>query len=212
MVLIIYQFGRLRRMRLNVMMIMLIGSSYLFGTNGFHGIHNLNNVATRYVNHNHDHHKRYHHNKANLYALNGFEDIYHSVIDKLSSSELLSDLKISYSIASSNIFESLNSVNVIIDSLVNTQGIRLMEIINTYLTNNNNNILSLLTTDTIKDYVNMISTTELSMYLPIITIMITTMFVINGNSDIDSTVGSPYDDGNYQYDQATSDRFYSNKR
>ena len=87
----------------------------------------------------------------------------------------------------------------------------------TYITNvNNNNIINLLTTDNnhlLKDLVNMISMSELSINLPIITIVLTTLFIINGNSDdVDNAVGSPYDDNNYQYDQSISDRFYSNKQ
>ena len=188
-----------------------------------HHHHHHYDVATRYSYYHHRHsHKQI--NKISINAISGDDDggLFNTVFDKLSSFELLTSLKTSSTQVSSNLIEYINNAVINLDTIITSwiQNKSLMDMMNTYITYitnvNNNNIINLLTTDNnhlLKDLVNMISMSELSINLPIITIVLTTLFIINGNSDdVDNAVGSPYDDNNYQYDQATSDRFYSNKQ
>lgn len=207
------------------MLLLLLNTIFLHNVCSFRAYyHHLHHgVATRnpYYHHHHSHKQI---NIISINAINGDDDggVFNTVFDKLSSFELLTSLKTSSTQVSSNLIEYINNAVINLDTIITSwiQNKSWMDMMNTYITYitnaNNNNIINLLSTDNnhlLKDLINMISMSELSINLPIITIVLTTLFIINGNSDdVDNAVGSPYDDNNYQYDQATSDRFYSNKQ
>lgn len=213
-----------------MLLLLLLCCIFLYNVDSFQAIHHHHQhhhtLATKYSYHHHSHKQI---NIISINAINGDGDdggrLYNAVIDKLNSIELPSSLKTSYTQVSSNLIESINNAVMNLDTTVITSWIQnkpWMDMMNNYINyitninNNNNNIINLLNTDNnhlLQDLVNMISMSELSINLPIITIVLTTLFIINGNSDNDdNAVGSPYDDNNYQYDQSISDRFYSNKQ
>ena len=214
-----------------MLLLLLLCCIFLYNVDSFQAIHHHHqhhhSLATKYLYHHHSHKQI---NIISINAINGDGDdggrLYNAVFDKLNSIELPSSLKTSYTQVSSNLIESINNAVMNLDTTVITSWIQSkpwMDMMDTYITyitninnNNNNNIINLLNSDNnhlLQDLVNMISMSELSINLPIITIVLTTLFIINGNSDNDdNAVGSPYDDNNYQYDQSISDRFYSNKQ
>lgn len=213
-----------------MLLLLLLCCIFLYNVDSFQAIHHHHqhhhSLATKYSYHHHSHKQI---NIISINSINGDGDdggrLYNAVFDKLNSIELPSSLKTSYTQVSSNLIESINNAVMNLDTTVITSWIQSkpwMDMMDTYITyitninNNNNNIINLLNSDNnhlLQDLVNMISMSELSINLPIITIVLTTLFIINGNSDNDdNAVGSPYDDNNYQYDQSISDRFYSNKQ
>lgn len=191
---------------------------YLCTVDGFHSFHSCS-VSSRHINNNkyHQYSNPYRLNQQRILQAVNDGDAYSRLVDRVSigSGELVTNLNSLYLFLSTKITESLpaNIINVDLKSLL--QDNTVLDAVNAIITNNINNnhdILSILSNSNAKDLLNTLSATELSLTLPIITLVLSIAFVINGNSNDDSSVGSPYDDNNYRYDQGTSDRFYSTKQ